>query len=47
MIHERNRQVPEHPVIAQMERYGEFPYRRRYRWKAESNSHSTGPITRP
>lgn len=28
MIHGRKYEVPEHPVIADMERYGVYPYRR-------------------
>ena len=47
MVHYRQKEIPEHPVIAQMERYGEYPYRRRVQWKEESNLHSTGPTTRP
>lgn len=47
MNHGRRFETPEHPVIADMERYGVYPYRRRVQWKAESNLHFTGPTTRP
>jgi len=28
MIHNRKTEIPEHPVIADMERFGIYPYRR-------------------
>ena len=45
IIHYRQRDIPEHPVIADMERYGCYPYTRKTKWKAEINSPFTGPTT--
>ena len=43
------RREPEHPVIAAMERFGQYPppkFRRRRKWR-ESSLHSTGLTTKP
>jgi len=49
IIHGRRNGIPEHPVIADMERFGQHPFsRKRSRtWRKGNNLHSTGRILRP
>ena len=43
-------EIPEHPVIEAMQRYGEYPWKvrkRRRKWRKETNLHSTGHSMTP